>query len=111
MNGERSTNQPSGDSSLSWQLMYMSFRLGKLHKTVDIVRSETAQILTILTAKPAAQMPMARRFGRIRDRAGKIVIHLRLGDIKKLYEKYREGPWGLLGLALWALGKWLGLWP
>lgn len=104
MAADHPTKLPSGDSSLSWQIMHISYKIGYLQRTCDL-------ILAAVTARPTAPpTPTAtRRSGRMKDRLGKIVIHLHWQDIRRLYDRWRNGPWGLLGLALWGLAKWLGL--
>lgn len=95
-----SPKKTSGDSSLAWQIMHISFRLGYLQATAN-------QILAAVTEQRTARTP--RRSGRMRERFAKVTIHLRWRDLKELYARWRDGPWGLLGLGLWGLAKWLGV--
>lgn len=104
MSAERQTPPRSGDSSLSWQIMHISYKIGYLQRTCDLI------LAAVQTARPTAPtMSTARRSGRMKDRFARVTIHLRLEDLRRLYRAWREGPWGLLGLALWGLAKFFGL--
>ena len=117
--------QSSGDSWLSWQIMWLSFQAGKdraerkaQHKqSIDLGERTLGvanQILAAVTARPTA--PASRlRYGRVKDRIkdgfAKLEVRFTVtfDTIKKLYEFWRS-PWGFfLGLLAWAAASYLGL--
>ena len=88
--------------------MHISFKIGYLQRTCDLILAAVTATPVLATA-PTPVRRSGRTSTRIRDRLARIEINLGWGDIKRLYGLWRNGPWGLLGLGLWGLAKWLGV--
>ena len=115
--------QRSGDSWLSWQIMWLAFQQGKhkaeLKRNTGLTEQTLAvsnQILAAVTAPPPTAPASPRiRYGRVKDRIkdgfAKLEVRFTVtfDTIKKLYEFWRS-PWGFfLGLLAWAAASYLGL--
>ena len=112
--------QRSGDSWLSWQIMWLAFQAGRdraerkaQHKqSIDLGQQTLGvanQILAAVTARPTA--PASRlRFGRTRQRVkdtiARVELTLTFQTLKKIME-WKNSPWGVIvGGILWGLLWW-----
>ena len=98
MPADRPTKPPSGDSSLSWQIMHISYKIGYLQRTCD-------QILAAVTARPtepeATQSGLAAWWRRAKDALSNILL------LYRAWRVWRAISWPV-SAAIWA--KLLGYW-